>query len=230
MENKTISIKQWNVSDRPREKLVQKGKSALTDAELIAILLGSGNRHQSAVELARHILKSIENNLNQLGRLSISDLKKFNGVGEAKAIAILAALELGRRRKASQALMQPKITSSKDVFEYMSPEIADLENEEFWIILLNRANKIIAKKRISSGGVSGTVADSKIIFKEALDKLASSIILCHNHPSGNSRPSKADIELTKKLRAAGQMLEIPVLDHIIIANQKYFSFADENYL
>lgn len=225
-----LTIKKWAEEDRPREKLLLKGKSTLSDAELIAILIGSGTASVSAVELARHILQESQGNLHQLARLNVKELMKFKGIGEAKAISIVAALELGRRRREGEPEQKPKITSSQDVFNLVRPYFEDLSHEEFRVILLNRANKVIQNQLISSGGVSGTVADPKIIFKYALDSLASSIILTHNHPSGNLKPSQADINLTKKIKAAGVLLEIPVLDHLIFANDEYFSFADESLL
>lgn len=225
-----LKIKHWDEADRPREKMLQKGKSALSDAELIAILLGSGTASLSAVELARQILKSVNHNLHELARLSIHDLMKFKGIGEAKAISIVSALELGRRRKEAEPTKKIKISSSRDAYEYMKPELMDLQHEEFWVILLNRAHQIVNKRKISAGGVSGTVADPKIIFKFALEELASAIVLAHNHPSGNLNPSTPDIELTKKLVASGKALEIQVIDHIIYTNQGYYSFADEGML
>lgn len=224
------SIKYWAEEDRPREKLILKGKASLSNAEILAILIGSGNREQSAVELAQHILSNSNNNINALSALSLNDLKKFKGIGEAKAINIIAALEFGRRRRSSEALEQKTITSSKDAFELLYADLADQSFEEFWIILLKRNNQIIGKKRISEGGIAGTVADPKKIFKMALDAQASSIILCHNHPSGNLKPSEQDKQLTRKLLQAGKTLEIAVLDHLIFGNDSYISFADENML
>ena len=230
MEKHHLSIRQWAEEDKPREKLLLKGKAALSEAELIGILLGSGTRTMSAVDLAKSILSSRGHNLNDLARMSVNDLMQFKGIGEAKAITIVAALELGRRRKAHDHVEKPKITSANDAYQLMKPELLDLNHEQFWIILMNRANQVIKKQVISMGGVSGTVADPKIIFKFALEQLASSLILVHNHPSGNLRPSDADIRLTRKLRRAGEMLDIPVLDHIIFGDQGYFSFADESML
>ncbi len=224
------SIKHWAEEDRPREKLILKGKSSLSDAEILAILIGSGNREESAVELAQRILTSSNNNLNALSSLSLNDLKKFKGIGEAKGINIIAALELGRRRRSSEVLEQKTIKGSKDVFEFLYANLADQSFEEFWIILLKRNNQIIGKNRISEGGIAGTVADPKKIFKIALDAQASSIILCHNHPSGNLKPSEQDKQLTRKIVQAGKTLEIAVLDHLIFGNDSYFSFADENML
>lgn len=222
-----ITIKNWSPEDRPREKLLIKGTASLSDAELIAILLGTGTTTISAVDLAKNLLQNSGNNLNELARLSVKDLMRIKGIGEAKAITIIAALELGRRRKNMMPEEKPKITSSLEVFELLKPDLMDISHEEFWVLLLNRANRVIKKQLISQGGVAGTVADPKIIFKMALEELASGIILAHNHPSGNLTPSQADIELTKKLKEAGKLLEVQVLDHVIIANQKYFSFADE---
>ena len=227
MKEIRTSIKQWAEEDRPREKLLLKGKSVLSEAELIGILIGSGTASLSAVDLAKQILHSVDNNLNKLAKLSVNELKKFKGIGEAKAINIVGALELGRRRKETDQPKRIKISCSKDVFETMHPFLQDLSHEEFWIILLNRANQIIKPIAISQGGVSGTVADSKIIFKYAIEALASSIILVHNHPSGNTKPSEADLKLTKKLKEAGTLLEIPVLDHLIYTDLGYLSMADE---
>ena len=232
MSNHTerTSIKSWAEADRPREKLLLKGRSVLSDAELIAILIGSGNKEDSAVELSKKILEKASNNLNELGKVSVQDLMKFKGIGEAKAIGIVAALELGRRRKGSDMIKRQKVTSSKDIFELFKPMLTDLPHEEFWILLLNRANKVIKPTRISQGGVSGTIADTKMIFLSVVESLASSIILCHNHPSGNLKPSNADISLTSKLKEAGKLLEIPVLDHIIFSDNGYYSFADEGLM
>ncbi len=230
MYNQNLNIKAWAEADRPREKLALKGKNTLSDAELVAILIGSGNKNETAVELSKKILASINNDLNELGKLSISDLTKFNGIGEAKAISIIAALELGRRRKTTAVEKRVKVTSSKDVYNSIAPVLSDLLHEEFWVIYLNRNNEIIKQENISKGGVSGTVADAKIIFKRAIEVLASAIILCHNHPSGNLKASNADIQLTKKLKEAGAMLDLPVLDHLIIGEKDYFSFADESLL
>ena len=222
-----LSIKQWAEEDRPREKLLLKGKSTLSDAELLAILIGSGTKSLSAVDVGKLVLKAANNDLNVLAKFSVKELKAVKGIGEAKAITIMSALELGRRRKETAQKKKPQITCSDIVYQLMKPELMDLSYEEFWVILLNRANQVIKKVKISAGGVSGTVADPKIIFKQALDALASGIILVHNHPSGNLKPSQADIQLTKKLREAGKLLEVSVLDHIIFTDNAYFSFADE---
>jgi DNA repair protein RadC len=226
----SLGIKSWAEEDRPREKLLTKGRHVLSDAELIALLIGSGSKNETAVELSRRILNQYQNNLNELARLSVKDLMKFRGIGEAKAISIIAALELGRRRKEAKLATRSRITMSRDVFDLMSPDMMDLAYEEFWILLLNRANDVMRKERVSLGGVSGTVVDPKIIFKSALDHLACSVILCHNHPSGNVKPSEADIRLTDQLKKAGMLLEIPVLDHVIITNNGFYSFADEGML
>ncbi len=227
---KPLSIKSWSPEDRPREKLLRKGTSALSDAELIAILIGSGTPAMSAVEVAKKIIQPVGNNLHELARLSIKDLMKVKGIGEAKAISIVAALELGRRRKDQEPEEKPRISGSKDAYDLIYRDVMDLRHEEFWVLLLNRANRMIKKKRVSEGGVSGTVADPKIIFKLALDELASGLIVVHNHPSGNLVASQSDIDLTKKLKEAGKFLEVQLLDHLIIAGQKYYSFADEGVL
>lgn len=225
-----LNIKNWAEEDRPREKLMLKGKASLSEAELIAILIGSGTTSLSAVELSKKILGQVDNDLHRLAKLSVKELMQFKGIGEAKAISIVSALELGRRRKDSERQKQVKITSSAHVYELMQPNLTDLRHEEFWCILLSRSNNVIKKQLISSGGVSGTVADPKIIFKSALDELASSIVLVHNHPSGNLKPSNADTQLTAKLQKAGALLEIPLLDHIIFTDDSYYSFADEGLL
>lgn len=229
-EYKNLTIKDWALEDRPREKLLSKGLSSLTDAELIAILIGSGIKNESAVELAKKILKAVKNNLNELGKLTVEDLMASKGIGEARAITIIAALELGRRRKRADIMEKKKISGSKDVFEFFQPVLADLPYEEFWILLLNRSNKIIEKFKISQGGISGTVIDVRMILKNALEKLASSIILCHNHPSGNLQPSEADKKITTKLKDAAGIMDMQVLDHLIITDSSFYSFADEGIL
>jgi DNA repair protein RadC len=228
--SKFLNIKSWAVDDRPREKLILKGKEALSDAELIAILLGSGSKEESAVGLAKRILVSINHNLNKLGKLSIADLTKFKGIGEAKAISIITALELGRRRRLEEASVSPKITSSKAVFELMQPLIGELQHEEFWILYLNNSNKILEKNQQSKGGLTGTLVDVRLVLKKALELNATAIILCHNHPSGKLKPSNADKLLTNKLKKASETMDIKVLDHVIITENDYFSFADENLL
>ncbi|MEP1095759.1 MAG: DNA repair protein RadC [Cyclobacteriaceae bacterium] len=230
MEGSRMTIKSWAEQDRPREKLLLKGKAALSEAELIAILLGSGNKKQTAVELAQHILNHCGNNLNTLARLSTKDLQKFKGIGEAKAISIVSALEIGRRRKNTDPDLKAKIHSSQDAFEFIKSDLMDLNHEEFWIILLKRSNEVILKQMISQGGVSGTVVDAKIIFKKALEEMASGLILIHNHPSGNLQPSNEDIALTKKIQNGGKSLDINLLDHLIVADNSFYSFADENRL
>jgi DNA repair protein RadC len=229
-EKINLTIKSWAEEDRPREKLILKGKSALSDAELIAILIGSGNLEMSAVELSRHILSNTNNDLGELAKLSVNELKKFKGIGEAKALSIISALELGRRRKESEPQKKDKIISSKDIYDLMKPHLMDLPHEEFWVVLLNRAHFVLKKTAVSVGGVSGTVADPKLIFKTALENLASAIILVHNHPSGNTKPSDSDIVLTRKMKEAGKLLEIPILDHLIFTDSDYYSFADEGRL
>ncbi|GEC77483.1 RadC family protein [Flavobacterium aquatile] len=219
-------INQWAEDDRPREKFLLKGKSSLSDSELLAILIGSGSRNESAVQLCQRILASANNNLNQLGKLSIAQLTEFKGIGEAKAIAIAAALELGRRRRSEDAEELKKISSSKAVFEIMQPIIGELPHEEFWILYLNNSNKVIHKAQLSKGGITGTVVDSRIVFKTAFEQNATSIILTHNHPSGKLAASQADIEITKRLKLAGEQLEILILDHIIITESGYYSFQD----
>ena len=223
-------IKSWAEDDRPREKLLAKGRAALTDAELLAILIGSGTTKLTAVDVGKIMLAGVGNDLNQLARESVKQLCRHPGIGVARAIAVVAALELGRRRKETDAAPRTTITCSRDIYNLMRPHLLDLPHEEFWVILLNRANVVMRKTAISRGGVAGTVADPKMIFKEALEHLASSIILVHNHPSGNRNPSAADIQLTKKLKEAGNFLDLPILDHLIFADQAYYSFADEGLL
>ena len=225
-----ITIKSWAEEDRPREKLLSQGRRSLTDAELIAILIGSGSRQETAVELSKRILHSFENDLDKLGRLSVKELSKFRGIGEAKAISIISAMELGRRRREAEVPKVSQISCSRDIYNLLHRYFADLNHEEFWIVLLNRANYVLSQHLISKGGQAGTVADPKMIFQAALENHAASIILSHNHPSGNLKPSQADINLTKKLRDAGQLLDISVLDHVIFTNSSYFSFADEGML
>ena len=220
-------IKSWAEEDRPREKLLDKGRHILTEAELIAILIGSGSKDETAVELSKRILSSVGNNLNELGKLTVQELNKFKGIGDAKAISIVAALELGRRRKETETTKREKIITSKDVFEIMKPSMMDLPHEEFWLLMLNRANSVIKRELISRGGVAGTVVDTKIIFKTAVMNYANSIIICHNHPSGNLKPSEADFKITKNIKEAGKIMEIPLLDHLIITENGFYSFADE---
>ena len=223
-----LSIKSWADDDKPREKLMLKGKHVLSDAELLAIIIGSGSRNESAVELSKRILSSIDNNLNALGKLSLSQLTAFKGIGEAKAISIIATMELGRRRKEEAVVKLEKITSAKAVFEMMQPIIGELQHEEFWVLYLNNASKVIYKSQISKGGITNTLADTRIVFKIALEQNATAIILTHNHPSGKLEASDQDKSLTKKLKLAGEQLSIQVLDHIIITENGYLSFADTN--
>ena len=227
MNEQNFSIKNWAEDDKPREKLMLKGKTVLSDAELVAILIGSGSRNESAVSLSKRILASVDNNLNALGKLSLKILKEFKGIGEAKGISIIAALELGRRRRTEETLELTKITSSKAVFEIMQPIIGELPHEEFWVLYLNNSNKVIYKSQLSKGGITGTVVDVRLIFKTALEYNATSVILSHNHPSGKLLASDADKEITKKLKLAGEQLDVKVLDHIIITETGYLSFQDE---
>ncbi|MFZ4454612.1 MAG: RadC family protein [Bacteroidales bacterium] len=222
-----LSIKEWAEADRPREKMMQKGLNALSDAELIAILIGSGNRKETAVELSRRILQSTDNNLNQLGKYGLQDLTKFAGIGEAKAITIMAALELGRRRLIAETLQRDQIEGSHSVYNIFHPLLADLPHEEFWVLLLNQSNRVINRVKISQGGVAATVVDVKMILKSALVELAPAIILCHNHPSGNNKPSSNDDDLTEKIKAGAKQMDIRVVDHIIVCDDSYYSYADE---
>lgn len=228
--SKSFSIKNWSQDDQPREKLRDKGKAVLSDAELVAIIIGSGNTEESAVDLSKRILASVENNLNALGKLSLKQLMEFKGIGEAKAITITAALELGRRRKLEDAKQLTKITSSRDVFELMHPYLGELPHEEFWILYLNNSNKVLQKNQLSKGGITGTLVDVRLVLKTALEVGAVSLILVHNHPSGTLKPSQSDKDLTLKLKRASEHLDIRVLDHLIITETNYFSFADDNML
>lgn len=225
-----LNLKEWAEEDRPREKMLSKGAGVLSDAELLAILIGSGNTQETAVELTRRILVSCNNNLNELGKKSISDLCAFCGIGTAKAVSITAALELGKRRKQSDIQERPQITCSKDIYELFHPLLCDLPTEEFWAIFLNQSHKIIGRTRISSGGITETSADVRSILREALLKRATSLILCHNHPSGNIRPSAADNRLTEKVRQAARTMDITLCDHLIICDGNYYSYADEGIL
>lgn len=225
-----LTIKSWAEEDRPREKLLLKGKSVLSEAELIAILIGSGNNEQTAVELSQYILNHCDNSLHNLAKLSVKDLQKFKGIGEAKAISIVAALELGRRRKETEPQKKIIIKSSEDAFNLLQGDLIDLNYEEFWILMMKRNNEVIKKEMISKGGMAGTVVDAKIIYKKALEESASGIIVAHNHPSGNLKPSHQDIRLTKKLKEAGKTLDISLLDHLIVTDAGFYSFADENML
>lgn len=226
---KKLPITQWSLDDRPREKLIAKGVDALSDAELIAILMGSGNREDSAVELAKKILKSAANNLNELGKFSIKELTKFKGIGEAKAISIIAALELGRRRNLSQALAKKRIGSSQEAFEIFHPKLADKNKEEFWVLGLKK-NTVNFIEKINSGGLDTSLVDIRILMKKLLDKEATAFIVAHNHPSGNLNSSKSDQKITHKIKEAANLLNIQFLDHLIIAGDNYYSFADEGFL
>lgn len=225
-----MNIKEWAAEDRPREKMMLNGSRSLSDAELVAILIGSGNSDETAVELSRRILLSVDNNLNELGRKTIEFLCEFRGIGEAKAVNIMAALELGRRRKSLENPAKIQISGSRDVADIFIPLIGDLDIEEFWILLLNRSNKAIHKFMTSMGGLTSTIIDVRAIFRKALDKSATSMILCHNHPSGNLLPSDADLAITRKIKDAGVIMDIKVLDHLIITQTCYYSFADNGIL
>ena len=230
MEATNFPITHWSEDDKPREKMMLKGKSALSDAGLVAILIGSGSRNESAVALSKRILASVNNNLSSLGKQSLAQLMEFKGIGEAKAITIAAALELGRRRKEENPLELVKVTSSKVMYQEMYPIIGELAHEEFWVVYLNNANKIIFKAQLSKGGITGTIVDVRLVFKIALEQNAVAIVLAHNHPSGKLQASEADIQVTKRIKNAGLQLDISVLDHIIVTEHSYFSFADEGIL
>ena len=229
-EYKNTSIKDWSVEDRPREKLLKSGVQSLSNAELIALLIGSGTREVNAVELSRNLLASVSNNLHELSRLGPGELVKTKGIGTARAITLMAAIELGSRKSNSYAEEKISIKNSQTAFELLYPVIGELEHEEFWIIILNRAHKVIKTEKISQGGLTGTVIDTRMILKHALDKRATSLIISHNHPSGNKTPSEADINITKKIKNAAEIMDISVLDHVIVAGQSYFSFADEGLM
>jgi DNA repair protein RadC len=225
-----MSIKSLAEDDRPREKFLLKGKSAVSDSELLAIIMGSGNREESAVELARRILNSVENNWHRLSQLSLQDLMKFKGVGEAKAISIATALEIGNRRSQQEVIERQQISSSKDVFDILQPHLSDLSTEEFWAIFLNHQNKILYKTCLFRGGIASSVADVRVIFKTALEHFSTQIIVAHNHPAGSLKPSKEDINITQKIKEAGKLLDIDLLDHLILTQNKYYSFKDEGIL
>ncbi len=230
MQNNNLTIKKWALEDRPREKLLTKGKNNLSNAELIAILLGSGTHSLSALDVARNILQDNANSLNELAQLGIKDLKKFKGIGEAKAVTIVSALELGRRRKPDDRRLKPRLMTSDETYEFMKADLQDLKHEEFWVVLLKRNHEVINKWLVSSGGVSGTLVDPKVIFKKAVDELAAALILIHNHPSGNRRPSEADVRLTRKIQAAGKLLDVSVIDHLIFTDGGFYSFSDEKMM
>lgn len=229
-ENKHFSIKNWSEDDQPREKLLYKGKNVLSDAELIAILIGSGSRNESAVDLCKRILQQNNNQLHQLQKQTIQQLMQFKGIGEAKAITIVAALELAKRLQLSETKELTKINSSADACKLMQPLIGDLPHEEFWVLLLNNSNKVVYKLQLSKGGLTQTIVDIRLIYKTALEHLATAIILIHNHPSGQLNPSQADNDITQKIKKAGNTLDIKLLDHLIITQKDYFSFADEGIL
>ena len=226
----SFSIKNWSQDDRPREKLLHKGKSVLTDAELIAILIGSGSRDESAVSLSKRILASVEHSLNSLGKLSVEQLMQFKGIGEAKAVSIAAALELGRRRKNGHNEEKRKITSSQIAFEIMQPIVGELPHEEFYIMYLNNSHKVLTISQLSKGGITGTVVDMRLVLRKALEVMATALILVHNHPSGNPNPSNADKDLTRRIKSAAESIDIKVLDHLIITENTYFSFSDNHLI
>ncbi|NII81511.1 DNA repair protein RadC [Pedobacter riviphilus] len=232
MENyeQKLGIKLWAEEDRPREKLLLHGRRHLTDAELIAILIGSGSKNETAVDLSKRILSFYDNNLTKLGKASILELSRFKGIGEAKALTIIAALELGLRRKETAEETITHVTTSNDVYKYLHQTFANLNHEEFWILLLNRSNRVIGKFLISKGGQAGTVADPKIIFKTALENNAANVVLAHNHPSGNLKPSESDDKLTRDMVASGNLLSLYVVDHLIFANNRYYSYRDEDLI
>ena len=230
MTTENQNIKSWAEDDRPREKLLLKGKKALSDAELLAIVIGSGSRNETAVDLAKRMLKNSDNNWNALAKLTIKELSNFKGIGQAKAIGIVAALEIGQRRASQLGIEKPTISSSKDVFMLMKAELSDIPHEEFWVLYLNRSNKVISKTMISSGGIHETVVDTRLLLKNAIEQLAVGMVLVHNHPSGNVKPSEADKKLTKKIYEASKLLDIKLLDHIIFSENGYFSFADQGLL
>ncbi|KFC18133.1 MULTISPECIES: RadC family protein [Chryseobacterium group] len=225
-----MNLKSLAEDDRPREKFLLKGKSAVSDSELLAIIMGSGNRDESAVELARRILNSVENNWHRLSQLSIKDLTKFKGVGEAKAISIATALEIGNRKSQQEVLERQQISSSKDAFEILQPHLSDLQTEEFWAIFLNHQNKILYKTCLFRGGIASSVADVRVVFKTALEHFSTQIIVAHNHPAGSLKPSKEDINITQKIKDAGKLLDIDLLDHLILTQNNYYSFKDEGIL
>lgn len=225
-----MNIKSLAEEERPREKLLLRGKQSLSDAELLAIILGSGSKSESSITLAQRILSSVNHNWNELAKLTIRDLCKFNGVGKVKAIEIITSLEIGRRKSLQQALKKEKISSSKDAFNILQPIIGDLMIEEFWVIYLSRSNKILSKEKISQGGITGTMVDNRLIFKHAIELNAVSLIISHNHPSGNIQPSNSDIQITHEIKKAGNLLNITLMDHLIVTQTSFFSFADENLL
>ena len=230
LKHKSLPINRWSPDDRPREKLMRLGSSAMTDSELLAILIGSGSRKSSALALSKQVLSSVDHKLNALGKLSVPQLMKFRGIGEAKAVRIAAALELGRRRRLENGQVLPQIKSSQDVFHLMVPLLGELEHEEFWILYLNNSNRVLFRKQISKGGITGTLVDIRLVLKTALERNATALILLHNHPSGALKPSNSDRQLTSKIKTACESLDLRVLDHVIITEKAYFSFADEAIL
>lgn len=226
----SLKITDWAVEDRPREKLIRKGISTLSDAELLAILISSGTRKKSAVDLGRELLGMVNNNLNSLGKLTVSDLLKIRGIGPARAVTISAALELGRRRNLAELPDVFQIKCSKDVADIFQPLLADLAHEEFWVLFLNRSNRVIDRMKLSQGGLSGTVTDVRLVMKKAVEYLSSGIIVCHNHPSGNLNPSESDTKITNKIKDAGNLMDIQLLDHLIISGKDYYSFADNGLI
>ena len=227
---KRLTIRDWAEDDRPREKLLNKGAAALSDAELFAILIGSGNKNESAVELCKRILGDNHNNLNELARLSIVDLAKYKGIGEAKAISIVAALEIGKRRKTNEVLERTKITQSSDLFELFEPALLDLNHEEFWVAFMNGAKKVLETKRLTQGGMKQTVVDVSMLLRMALERSAHAVAVAHNHPSGENYPSREDLQITQKIKTGCDAIGVRLLDHIIIAGGRYYSFADEGKL
>ncbi len=225
-----MTIKTWALDDRPREKLIEKGQQSLSDAELIAILIGSGNQEETAVDLSKRILASVDNRIQDLAKLTINQLMQFRGIGEAKAVSIITALELGKRRQTELAKVRKTVTSSQDVYELMEPLLRDLAHEEFWVLYLNNSNKVLLKEQISKGGITATLVDIRLLYKRALELSAVGLILCHNHPSGKIQPSQSDKNLTEKINGAGASLDIKLLDHLIVTEKSYFSFADEGLI
>jgi len=229
-ENKRLTIKSWAEEDRPREKMIEKGPSALSDAELIAIILGSGTREMTAVDLAKHLLNNADNDLNKLGKMNILDFQKFKGIGQARAVTVAAALELGRRRKETERQIKEQINCSKDIYDVFAPILSDLPYEEFWILCLNRNNRIIDKIKISQGGISMTIVDMRLVTKSAIERLASSVVAAHNHPSGSVNPGNDDILLTNKMQTALSFFNIKLYDHLIVSDNAYYSFSDNGYI
>ena len=223
---KKLTIKSWATEDRPREKLMSKGASVLSTAELLAILIGSGNKKESAVDLSKRILASVQYNIHELAKLSVKELTAFNGIGPAKAITIVTALELGKRRQLESFIYKPKIHSSQAVFSMMQPQIGMLAHEEFWVLYLNNANEVLSKYQLSKGGITATLVDVRLLFKKAIELSAVAVVICHNHPSGSLNPSREDKKITKKIKEGGLSLDIKLLDHLIITEKSYFSFAD----